>query len=40
MASPTAHPHKLAFNVDAAAIGIALVLAVLIRFNVIPHITW
>jgi hypothetical protein len=34
-------PHsKLAFNVDAAAIAIALVFAALIRFNVIHHIGW
>jgi hypothetical protein len=31
---------KLAFNVDAAAIVIALALATLIRLNVIPHIGW
>jgi hypothetical protein len=31
---------KLAFNVDAAAIVIALALAALIRLNVIPHIGW
>jgi len=31
---------KLAFNVDAAAIIIALALAALIRLNVIPHIGW
>jgi hypothetical protein len=31
---------KLAFNVDAAAIVIALALAALIRLNVIPHVGW
>ena len=31
---------KLAFNVDAVAIGIALTLAALIRLNVIHHIGW
>ena len=31
---------KSAFNVDAAAIVIALALAALIRFNVIRHIGW
>jgi hypothetical protein len=31
---------KLAFNVDAAAIIIALAFAALIRLNVIHHITW
>jgi hypothetical protein len=31
---------KLAFNVDAAAIVIALALAALIRLNLIPHIGW
>ena len=31
---------KLAFNVDAAAIVIALALAALIRLNVIHHISW
>ena len=31
---------KPAFNVDAAAIVIALALAALIRLNVIPHIGW
>jgi hypothetical protein len=35
------HPHsKLAFNVDVAAITIALVFAALIRLNVIHHIGW
>ncbi len=39
--SPKAsHTAKLAFNVDAAAIVIALALAALIRLNVIHHITW
>jgi hypothetical protein len=32
--------HKLSFNADAAAIVIALLFAALVRFNVIPHITW
>jgi hypothetical protein len=32
--------HRLAFNVDAVAIALALTLAVLIRFNVIQHIGW
>ena len=32
--------HKLGFNADAAAITIALVLAALIRLNVIHHIGW
>jgi hypothetical protein len=31
---------KPAFNVDAAAIVIALALAALIRLNVIPHVGW
>ena len=31
---------KLAFNADAAAIGIALLLAALVRLNVVPHIGW
>jgi hypothetical protein len=31
---------RLAFNIDAAAIVIALALAALIRLNVIPHIGW
>jgi hypothetical protein len=31
---------RLAFNVDAAAIAIALIFAVLIRFNVIHRIGW
>ncbi len=35
-----AHPLKLAFNADAAAIAIALVFAVLIRLNVIHRIGW
>jgi hypothetical protein len=34
------HSAKLAFNVDAAAIIIALALAALIRLNVLPHIGW
>jgi hypothetical protein len=35
------HPHsKLAFNVDAAAIAIALVFAALVRLNIIHHIGW
>ncbi len=37
---PTATHSKLAFNVDAAAIAIALALAALIRLNVIHHIGW
>ena len=36
----TAIHSKLGFNVDAAAITIALALAALIRFNVIGHIGW
>jgi hypothetical protein len=31
---------KLAFNVDAAAILIALTFAALIRLGIIHHITW
>ena len=31
---------KLAFNVDAVAIAIALAFAALIRLNVIHHIGW
>ncbi len=31
---------KLAFNVDAAAIAIALLLAALVRLNLIPRIGW
>ena len=38
--TPLAKQAKLAFNVDAAAIVIALALAALIRFNLIPHIGW
>ncbi|HSU20091.1 MAG TPA: hypothetical protein VLI45_10145 [Acidobacteriaceae bacterium] len=34
------HTAKLAFNVDFAAITIALALALLVRLNVIPHIGW
>jgi len=37
---PAQTPVRLAFNVDAAAIVIALALAALIRLNVIPHIGW
>jgi len=37
---PAQAPVRLAFNVDAAAIVIALALAALIRLNVIPHIGW
>jgi len=40
MASPTHIPRKLAFNVDAAAIIIALTFAALIRLNIIHHINW
>ncbi len=32
--------HRLSFNADAVAIGLALALAALIRFNVIHHIGW
>ena len=39
MESPT-HHRKLAFNVDAAAILIALTFAALIRLNVIHRIGW
>lgn len=38
--SNSLHSRKLAFNVDAAAIVIALGLAALVRFNVIHHIGW
>jgi hypothetical protein len=38
--TPRSHSTRLAFNADAAAILIALALAALIRFNVIPHIGW
>ena len=38
--SPVDQSAKLVFNVDAAAIVIALALAALIRLNVIPHIGW
>ncbi len=37
---PAATPRELGFNVDAAAIGIALALAALIRLNVIHQIGW
>jgi hypothetical protein len=37
---PTITTSRLAFNADAAAIIIALVLATLVRFNVFQHITW
>ena len=34
-------PHsKLSFNVDAAAIAIALAFAALVRLNIIHHIGW
>ena len=42
----TQHAHtpttsaKLAFNADAAAIAIALLLAALVRLNLVPHIGW
>lgn len=39
MESPTTS-RKLAFNVDATAILIALAFAALIRLNIIHHITW
>ena len=38
--TPIHQTAKLSFNVDAAAIVIALALAALIRLNVIPHIGW
>ena len=37
---PKPPSQRLGFNVDAAAIGIALGLAALIRLNVIHHIGW
>ncbi len=41
VASAEAIPaRKLAFNVDAVAIAIALTLAALIRLNVLPRIGW
>ena len=44
MGTPFNHPavtgHKLGFNVDAAAIAIALALAALVRLNLLPHIGW
>ena len=39
-ALPSPAHGKLAFNADAAAIAIALLLAALVRLNVIPHIGW
>jgi hypothetical protein len=39
MESPTP-TRKLAFNVDAAAILIALTFAALVRLNIIHHISW
>ena len=39
MESPKPH-HNLAFNVDAAAILIALTFAALIRLNIIHRIAW
>ncbi len=36
----SASPSKLALGLDAAAILIALVLAALVRFNVIRHLAW
>jgi hypothetical protein len=38
--SKLAAQHRLSFNADAVAIGLALTLAALIRFNVIHHIGW
>ena len=38
--SAAATHSRLGFNADAAAIVIALTLAVLIRLNVIHHISW
>jgi hypothetical protein len=38
--APRTHSTRLTFNADTAAIVIALALAALIRFNVIPHIGW
>ena len=38
--SKLAAEHRLSFNADAVAIGLALALAVLIRFNVIHRIGW
>ena len=38
-ASPATHG-KLGFDVDAAAIAIALVLAALVRFGVLRHVGW
>ena len=38
--APRTHTPHLGFNADTAAIVIALALAALIRFNVIPHIGW
>jgi len=44
LSTPTSNqslPHsKLAFNVDIAAIAIALVFAALVRLNIIHHIGW
>lgn len=39
-AAKLATQHRLGFNADAVAIGLALALAALIRFNVIHHIGW
>ena len=40
LAVPSPAHGKLTFNVDAAAIAIALLLAVLVRLNLLPHIGW
>ncbi len=39
-ASHTSKLGKLGFNVDAVAIVTALLLAALVRLNVLPHIGW
>ncbi len=39
--APAASTHaKLAFNADLAAITLALLLAALVRFGVLPHVGW
>ena len=36
----TADRGKLAFNADLVAIALALLLAALVRFGVVPHVGW
>jgi hypothetical protein len=40
MSEPSAIPAKRAVSLDIYAVALSLILALLVRFNLIPPITW